>query len=79
MTSESHRLLGEVLKLPSDDRAQIAATLLRSLDEKVAADAAAKWAEVIDRRIAESENGTVELLDWDAARRELDRQLGRDS
>ncbi|MEM6275181.1 MAG: addiction module protein [Myxococcota bacterium] len=79
MTSESHRLLGEVLKLPSDDRAQIAATLLRSLDEKVDADAEAKWAEVIDRRIAESENGTVELLDWDAARRELDRQLGRDS
>ena len=79
MTSESHRLLGEVLKLPSDDRAQIAATLLRSLDEQVDADAEAKWAEVIDRRIAESENGTVELLDWDAARRELDRQLGRDS
>ncbi|MEO1172115.1 MAG: addiction module protein, partial [Myxococcota bacterium] len=46
MTNESHRLLGEILKLPSDDRAQIAAALLRSLDEKVDADAEAKWAEV---------------------------------
>ncbi|MEM6533931.1 MAG: addiction module protein [Myxococcota bacterium] len=77
MTSQTKQLLDEVMKLTADERAQIAAVILRSLDGEAEPDAEEKWAEVIDRRLEESENGTVELLDWDEARKELDRKLGR--
>lgn len=56
------RLLDEVLRLPSEERAQLALELIRSLDDGVDADADAQWAAEIDRRSVEVEAGTAETM-----------------
>jgi putative addiction module component (TIGR02574 family) len=72
MTEAAARLLAEALRLSEEDRGDLAAKLLESLDppeEPEDADAEAAWEEEIRRRLAEIDAGTAEMIPWSEARR----------
>ena len=77
MNTEADDLLAEVLKLPAEVRAKIAGQLLRSLDEEQAGedlsqeDYDAAWGTEIERRVKDVEDGAVEAISWEEARRRI--------
>jgi len=60
MTIPVEVIEAEALNLSVSDRARLASKLIRSLE--VEPDVEAAWAEEVERRHAEVENGTVSLL-----------------
>ncbi len=66
MDTQPKQILDIALTLPESDRAGLAASLIRSLDDAPAPDADAKWAAEIARRIRTIDEGSVELETWDA-------------
>jgi putative addiction module component (TIGR02574 family) len=69
MTDALDRLLAESLTLPANQRARLAHRLIVSLDESEGDDgAAALWGAEIERRSREIDDGSAELLSWDAVR-----------
>lgn len=60
MENQLELLEAEALKLTAGERAAFAQMLLASLDEDAEIDAA--WAEEIERRIADIENGVVQVI-----------------
>jgi putative addiction module component (TIGR02574 family) len=78
MTSRAQDLLREALALPLDERADVAAELLASLDDAAAdrpADVAAAWAAEIERRarraLADESGGVA----WDDVRQRAEAEL----
>jgi putative addiction module component (TIGR02574 family) len=78
MTSRAQEVLREALALPLDERADVAAELLASLDEAAAerpADVEAAWAAEIERRarhaLADESGGVA----WDDVRRRAEAEL----
>jgi putative addiction module component (TIGR02574 family) len=71
VTSEAKALLDQALQLPDDERAEMAALLLRSLDAVTDEGAEEAWDREIERRLAEVDAGTVELVPWDEAKRRI--------
>jgi len=58
-------VIEQALRLSAEDRAELVARLLESLDDAGPADPAhdAAWTEVIDRRLQDLQDGRVELID----------------
>jgi putative addiction module component (TIGR02574 family) len=77
MTPKAQQVLRQALRLPPRARADIASTLLHSLDDNDDPDAAEAWAAEIDRRVKDVESGKVRLIAWTQARRSLRAGLGR--
>jgi putative addiction module component (TIGR02574 family) len=80
MTSRAQDLLREALALPLEERADVAAELLASLDDAAAdrpADVEAAWAAEIERRarraLADESSGVA----WDDVRRRAEAELRR--
>lgn len=78
MTSRAQDVLREALTLPLDERADVAAELLASLDDAAAerpADVEAAWAAEIERRarraLADESGGVA----WDDVRRRAEAEL----
>jgi putative addiction module component (TIGR02574 family) len=76
MKVEAEELLDRALQLPADARAELAGRLLRSLDEEQedfasAVEYDAAWSEELRRRIEQIDDGTVEAIPWDEARRRI--------
>jgi putative addiction module component (TIGR02574 family) len=69
MSIEGQELLNTALRLPDKDRAELAASLIESLDQPFDSDAQAAWAEEIKRRISDLESGAVQAVPWEEARR----------
>lgn len=70
-------LLSEVLELPLDQRAKIAAELLESLDE-AEEQVEAAWAAEIQERVAAARAGELESTDWRVVLERVEREvLGR--
>jgi putative addiction module component (TIGR02574 family) len=70
--------LAQALKLGVEERVELAAELLTSLDGPADPDAGAAWEAEIERRVAAIEAGTVELEPWEHVRRRIERTiLGR--
>jgi len=65
MEAHSQQFLQRALSLPASERAEIAASLIESLDEETDADVDAAWAGEIKRRIDAIDNGQVQLIPWD--------------
>jgi putative addiction module component (TIGR02574 family) len=65
MDSQPKQILDIALALPEFDRAGLAASLIRSLDDAPDPDADAKWATEIQRRIRSIDEGSDELEEWD--------------
>ena len=77
MNPQSQQLLQTALALSEADRAEIAATLLYSLDPEMEADVDAAWAAEVQRRIESIDNGEVKLVPWaDVLRTLRDREHG---
>jgi putative addiction module component (TIGR02574 family) len=68
MNITSQEILNTALQLPDKDRADLAASLIESLDRSFDSDTQAIWAEEVSRRLAELDSGTVRAVPWDEAR-----------
>lgn len=78
MMKSAQTVLAEALRLDEDDRADVAAELLASLDGPADPDAEAAWATEIARRVAAIDAGTAKLEPWESARRRIELEiLGR--
>jgi putative addiction module component (TIGR02574 family) len=71
MNATAQEILATALRLPEKDRADLAASLIESLDEAFDRSARAAWAEEISRRLAALDSGSVKAAPWDEARRAI--------
>ena len=71
MNTHSLELLQSALSLPECDRAEIAASLIHSLDTERDAGVDAAWAEEIQRRIESIDCDEVKLVPWDDVMQEM--------
>ena len=80
MPSRAQELLRDALALPLDDRADVAAELLASLDDAEAehpADVEAAWAVEIERRARRVMAGESAGVPWEDVRRRAEAELRR--
>jgi putative addiction module component (TIGR02574 family) len=78
MTSRAQDLLREALTLPVNERADVAAELLASLDDARAEDPAeveAAWAAEIERRAGRVIAGDSQGIPWEDVRARADAEL----
>ncbi len=78
MTSRAQELLREALSLPIDERADVAAELLASLDDVGSDDVAkveAAWAAEIERRARRVMTGESAGIPWEDVRRRAEAEL----
>jgi len=75
MSRKAEKVLEEALTLPPPERADLAATLLDSLDEREDEGVEEAWAQEVERRIQEAESGAVKMIPWSEARRRLRARL----
>ena len=64
-------ILSEALKLPPEERAAIAGSLLDSLDQIIDEGAEAAWENEVLLRLKEIDEGKVKLVPWAEARRQI--------
>lgn len=79
--AERERVLTEALSLPVEDRAAVAAALLRSLDGDSDEDPEtleAAWADELRRRLADLDAGTAETMSAEEARRFITADAAED-
>ena len=70
MEARAEQLLQSALSLPANDRAEIAALLIESLDDDVEttgspAEVEAAWADEIKRRLDQIDKGEVQMIPWE--------------
>ena len=70
MTHEANELLRKALALPEEERAELASTLIDSLDPITDEDVEAAWQKEIGRRIDELRSGKAKTIPWDEVRKE---------
>jgi putative addiction module component (TIGR02574 family) len=68
MMQEAQELLKKALALPDKERADMAGSLIDSLDDTVDENADAAWQEEIARRLEEVRAGRVKTASWDDVR-----------
>ena len=71
MGTNLNDLFQQAAQLPERDRATLAGLLIETLDAVFEPDVEAAWSEEIERRLAEIDAGTVELIPWETVRAEL--------
>ena len=69
MNATARKLLNEAMNLPENERADIAAELIESLDPHVDSEIALEWDAEIQRRLLELDSGTVIAVPWSEARK----------
>ena len=77
MNPRAQQVLRKALSLPPKARADIAGTLLRSLDVEDDSDVEEAWVLEIERRLKEVESGKVKLIPWEQVRRRFRAGLRR--
>ena len=71
MTQEAAELLKKALSLPVSERADLAGSLIESLDETHDPSVEAAWDEEVQRRMADIDSGKVKPISLEEARRRL--------
>lgn len=71
MNQNSQELLAQALDLSPSERGRLAAMLIDSLETEVDEDADATWAEEIQRRVEDIDQGRVQLIPWSEVRRRM--------
>ncbi len=71
MNTEPQDILSLALALPDSERASMAATLIKSLEQGEDQNADAQWAAEIKRRLDSIDNGDVSLVPWDTVMNEM--------
>ena len=69
MTTDAHELLQKALALPENERAELAGTLISSLDTRVDTEVDAAWQNEVARRAQEVQSGKVTTVSWEEVRR----------
>jgi len=79
MSQRAQELLREALTLPADERADVAAELIASLDEQVDDPeiVEAAWAKEIEKRARRALSGESADEPWDEARKRVARRLAQ--
>jgi putative addiction module component (TIGR02574 family) len=78
MMQEARELLKKAPALPDRERADLAGSLIDSLDDTVDENAEAAWQEEIVRRLEEVRSGKVKTISWEDVRQK-GRMLLRNS
>lgn len=65
MNTQAGQILQTALGLHPNDQAEIAASLIQSLDEEADRDVDVAWSDEIKRRIDAIDAGQVQLVPWD--------------
>jgi putative addiction module component (TIGR02574 family) len=68
MMQDAQELLKKALALPDKERADLAGSLIDSLDDTVDENAEAAWQEEIVRRLEDVPSGKVKTTSWDEVR-----------
>ena len=71
------KIRSEALRLSESERAELAHSLVSSLDGPADADAEAAWDAEIRRRLDEIQAGTAELIDREELRRRIQARMSR--
>ncbi|MHB0958932.1 MAG: addiction module protein [Pirellulaceae bacterium] len=71
MNTQSQQVLQSALALPESERAEIAASLIHSLDTDTDDGVDEAWAAEVQRRIESIDKGEVTLIPWDDLMREM--------
>ena len=66
---EAGELLKQALALSDKERAELASSLIDSLDPAVDADCELAWQEEVARRLEDVEAGRIATIPWDEVRR----------
>ena len=69
-------LFRQASELNEHDRATLAGLLLESLEHEVDENVESAWQEEIERRLAELDADSVQLVPWDEVRAKLMRRTG---
>jgi putative addiction module component (TIGR02574 family) len=75
MGTQAEDVLRTALSLGKNDRAEIAASLIASLDSQKDEDVEAAWAEEVKRRIEQIDKGEVQLIPADDVLRSMRERL----
>jgi putative addiction module component (TIGR02574 family) len=75
MGKATKKLLHEALMLPTDERAELAAELIASLDGPADTGVEVAWAAEIERRAAKVLSGESEGAPWEEVRRRIEREI----
>jgi putative addiction module component (TIGR02574 family) len=70
-------LLDEALRLPEQERADLAVKLIESLDGGPDTDVDAIWAQEIERRCSAVDAGEAVTSDWEEVRSRIEREIFR--
>jgi putative addiction module component (TIGR02574 family) len=65
MTQRALELLQKALALTEEERAELAGSLIESLDGPADADAESAWNQEIARRVAEMDAGRAKTVSWE--------------
>ena len=68
MMQEAQELLKKALALPDKERADLAGSLIDSLDDIVDENAEAAWQKEVVRRLEDVQSGKVKTTSWDDVR-----------
>jgi putative addiction module component (TIGR02574 family) len=71
MTQQARDLLQKALSLSEEERADLACSLMESLDTVVDKEAESVWNEEIGRRITELDSGKAKTVPWEEVRRRV--------
>jgi len=75
MTQQVSELLQKALSLSEEERAELAGSLIESLDATVDQAAEAAWNEEIGRRIADLDSGKAKTIPWEVVRSRISSKL----
>lgn len=72
MTTAADTLFQTALQLPENDRAELAARLMDSIDPVTDEDVAEAWDAEVAKRVTELDQGKVKTIAWAEVRRRLE-------
>jgi putative addiction module component (TIGR02574 family) len=75
MTEQASNLLQKALTLSEEERAELACSLIDSLDATVDEDTANSWDLEIGRRVEDLDSGRAKTVPWEEVRRQFSSKL----
>ncbi len=78
MTQRSKELLQKALTLTEEERAELAGSLIESLDDHVDIDAEIAWDQEITHRAAELDSGRAKTIPWEQVLERITSRIKND-
>jgi putative addiction module component (TIGR02574 family) len=78
MTQRSLDILEKALALTEEERVDIAASLVESLDPAVDADAESAWQQEVARRVDQLNSGKSKTIPWEQVQAQISSRLAHD-